>query len=264
MTINWKKPLLIAFDFVLAAYLVMAVTAFNKPDVASYTCNQVVINIQDEAINGFIKPNDISARLKKARLHPLNKPMSKVDSRKIEETLKQSPFVNTVECYKTQDGHVYITLTQRLPIVRIKADNGDDYYLDDNDCVMPNSLYTSDLIITTGHVSNSFATNYISPLSKTLMANDFWKNQIEQINVLPDYSIELIPRVGQHIINIGRLPTSPNKAERAKLINSFMANKLDRLEKFYRYGLSRAGWNKYAYINVEFDNQIICKKKVDK
>ena len=96
------------------------------------------------------------------------------------------------------------------------------------------------------------------------MANDFWKNQIEQINVLPDYSIELIPRVGQHIINIGRLPTSPNKAERAKLINSFMANKLDRLVKFYRYGLSRAGWNKYAYINVEFDNQIICKKKVDK
>ena len=264
MTINWKKPLLIAFDIVLAAYLVMAVTAFNKPDVADFKCNKVIINIQDEAINGFIKPNDISARLKKARLHPLNQLMSNIDSRKIEETLKQSPFVNTAECYKTQNGQVYISLTQRLPIVRIKAANGDDYYLDDNDCVMPNSLYTSDLIITTGNVSQHFATNYISPLSKTLMANDFWKNQIEQINVLPDHSIELIPRVGQHIINIGRLPESPNKAERTKLIKSFMANKLDRLEKFYRYGLSKAGWNKYAYISVEFDNQIICKKKVDK
>ena len=26
------------------------------------------------------------------------------------------------------------------------------------------------------------------------------------------------------------------------------------------YGLSQAGWNKYCYINLEFDNQIICKK----
>ena len=37
--------------------------------------------------------------------------------------------------------------------------------------------------------------------------------------------------------------------------------KLDRLEKFYKYGLSQAGWNKYSYINLEFDNQIICKKR---
>ena len=42
-----------------------------------------------------------------------------------------------------------------------------------------------------------------------------------------------------------------------------MAKKLDRLGKFYKYGLSQAGWNKYSYINLEFDNQIICKKVTD-
>ena len=36
---------------------------------------------------------------------------------------------------------------------------------------------------------------------------------------------------------------------------------MERLEKFYKYGLSEAGWNKYSYISLEFDNQIICKKK---
>jgi cell division protein ftsQ len=39
---------------------------------------------------------------------------------------------------------------------------------------------------------------------------------------------------------------------------------LSRLEKFYRYGLSQAGWNKYSYIDIEFDNQIICKKRDEK
>lgn len=36
---------------------------------------------------------------------------------------------------------------------------------------------------------------------------------------------------------------------------------MDRLKKFYKYGLSQAGWNKYSYIDLEFDNQIICKKR---
>lgn len=28
--------------------------------------------------------------------------------------------------------------------------------------------------------------------------------------------------------------------------------------KFYKYGLSKVGWNKYSYIDVELDNQIVC------
>jgi len=261
MNFKWKKLLIALIDLTLVIYLAVAVTAFNKPDVGSQTCTKLIINIEDEATNGFIKPAEISERLMAAKLHPLNKPMRYIDARKIEEKLKQSPFVKTAECYKTQNGHVYITLTQRMPIVRIKSANGDDYYLDDNDCVMPNSKYTSDLIIATGNVSRHFAANYISPMSKVIMSNNFWENQIEQINVLPDLSIELVPRVGDHIIMIGQLPEGKSKKERTKLIEDFLANKLDRIEKFYRYGLPKAGWNKYEYINVEYDNQIICTRR---
>ena len=126
---------------------------------------------------------------------------------------------------------------------------------------MPNSHYTSDMIIATGMISRWFATQYISWLGKALMNDDLWRNQIEQINVLPDQGIELIPRVGDHIIYIGQLPETKNKNEREKSITNFINKKLERLENFYKYGLSQAGWNKYSYINLEFDNQIICKKR---
>jgi cell division protein FtsQ len=69
-----------------------------------------------------------------------------------------------------------------------------------------------------------------------------------------------VPRVGDHIIYIGQLPESKYIATRQQLINDFVNKKMDRLRKFYKYGLSQAGWNKYSYINIEFDNQIICKK----
>lgn len=260
MRINWKKISIITLDSALAIYLMFAFTAFNKPDEKSRLCTKVNIDIQDEATNGFIDTHEIKNRLEKNNLYPLKKSLDDVNSRKIEETLKSSPFVKNAECYKTQDGKVCITLTQRMPIVRIKSDKGDDYYLDDNDCIMPNSHYTSDLIIATGHITKWFATNYISPLSKALMENDLWKNQIEQINVMPDLGVELVPRVGSHIVYIGQLPYCKYKQQRNKIVSDFANKKMDRLEKFYKYGLSQAGWNKYSYINLEFDNQIICKK----
>lgn len=170
--------------------------------------------------------------------------------------------MSTAECYKTQEGHVNITITQRMPVVRIKAQNGDDYYVDDKDCIMPNSHYTSDLIIATGPITRSFAQRYISPMSRTIISNELWQNLVEQINVLPNNGIEIIPRIGDHIIYLGQIPESRSREKRELLIKNFIDKKLSRLEKFYKYGLSQAGWNKYSYINLEFDNQIICKKRI--
>lgn len=261
MRISWKKTFIVTSDVLIAIYLLLAFTAFNKPDEAARLCTKVNINIQDEATNGFIDAREIKARLEKEQLYPLEKPMKYVNLRKMEEALKASPFVKTAECYKTEDGEVNISLTQRMPVVRIKAANGDDYYLDDNDCIMPNSHYTSDLIIATGNINKWFASNYISPLSKALMGNELWRNQIEQINVLPDLGVELIPRVGNHIVYLGQMPFYKNKEKRKAAVVDFVNRKMNRLEKFYKYGLSQAGWNRYSYINLEFDNQIICKRR---
>lgn len=261
MTVTWKNTIIGILDIALAVYLLLAITSFNNPDETATKCNQVSINISDSNNAGFLSANEIKNILSKQRLYPLGKQMGSVDPRKIEDILKVSPFVKTAECYKTQNGDICINITQRMPIIRIKSMNGADYYLDDKGGILPNSHYTSDLIIATGNINTAFAQQYITPLAKFLMKSELWSNQIEQINVLPDHGIELVPRVGEHIVFIGYLPLSNNYVQREKDIDEFLNRKLTRLEKFYRYGLSNAGWNKYTYINIEFDNQIICKKK---
>jgi cell division protein FtsQ len=261
MRINIKKTALITVDIIIAVYLVLAVTAFNNPDDYGMVCQKVQINIADETDNGFLNTQEIKSILEKNSLYPLSKPLRFVNPRSIEQLLKVSPFVNTAECYKTEDGNVCIDVTQRTPIVRIKSVSGDDYYIDDKGGIMPNSKYTSDLIIVTGYVSQYFARGYISLLAKTLMASDLWKNQIVQINVLPDKGIELVPRVGDHVVFIGYLPETKYLELRNKEVTDFVNHQLSRLEKFYKYGLSQAGWNKYSYISLEFSNQIICTKR---
>lgn len=261
MRISWSKIGFFTIDLILGAYLLLAFTAFNKTDEVQKICSGVDIQIEDYTQNGFISKAEIETRLEKARLHPRMQPMSRINTRKIEENLQRMPFVRTAECYKTQDGLVRINITQRMPILRIKAINGEDYYLDDNNQRMQNAHYTSDLIVATGHIRQQFAQRYLAPLIKTISADTFWEQEIEQINVLPDKGIELIPRVGDHIVFLGHLPESKDAKEQQRLIAEFTTRQLDRLKKFYIYGLSQAGWNKYSRINLEFDNQIICKRR---
>ena len=233
--------------------------------------------------NGFLDAATVKHNLQKAGCYPvINKPLTDVNTRSIEEALMlRTPFVKTAECYKTEGGNVYITVTQRMPVIRIKAENGDDYYVDDNDRVMKSSNYTSDLIIATGNISRQYATRYLSSLGKVIMGNELWKNLIEQVNILPDKSVEIVPRVGDHIVCIGPLPAYKGK-NGEKEITEFMTRKMGRLVKFYKYGLNNVGWNSTTpttpAVNTEqtaslsegentpttADNQTTADKKVEK
>ena len=246
MSINWKKTLIVLCDIVIAGYLVMAVTAFNKPDMAATHCTEVKTDIEHNIVDGFLTADEISKMLRQEKVYPLSKSMHDVSARQIEETLLKSPFVERAECYKTQSGLVCIQVRQRVPVVKVMSDNGENYYIDSHASVMPENRFVNDLIIATGHINRKYAQKHLSHVANYIMQDKFWQSQIVQINVLPDFTMELVPRVGDHIIYIG----APEGVEK----------KLDRMRKFYLYGLNKAGWNKYSYINVEFDNQIICKK----
>lgn len=237
-------------NVLLAAYFILAVTAFNEPDKSGNNCKQVEINVNRTVINGFLDANEISNILKQNEIYPLAQDINSIDVRKIEEMLMKNPLVKDAQCYKTIGHKVMINVEQRMPIIRIKTDKGDDYYIDSENKLMPKTKYNTNLIIATGNISKQFAVKELAPLAAKIIADPFWFNQIVQLNVLADHSIEMVPRVGEHVICIG---STENVEE-----------KLKRVEKFYRYGLSKAGWNKYSYINVEFDNQIICTKKKQK
>lgn len=246
MSVNWKKTILVVCDIVIATYLLLAVTAFNKPDVKATPCSEVKIDIKQNLVNGFLTTTEIKNILSHDKIYPLSQPMESISPRVIEETLQRSPFIEKAECYKTQSGHVCIDVKQRIPVVRVMAGNGENYYIDIYGNMMPETRYVTDLVIATGAINHKYAQSILTQVANYILQDQFWKNQIVQINILPDGSMEMVPRIGEHIIYLG----APNHIDK----------KLERLRKFYLYGLNKAGWNKYHYISVEFDNQIICKR----
>ena len=244
--VNWKKMVFVAFNAVLGTYVVLAMTAFNKPDTKQ-VCRDVVINIEEGIMEGFLTPSDVKRLMEKDGISPVGQLTTQINLRTIEETLQSKELIEACECYKGQNGTVCINIRQRIPVIRVMNNKGEDYFVDTHGKPMPHTDYSCNLIVATGYISKQYAEKWLAPLANLVLTDAFWKNQIVQLNVLADGSVEVVPRVGEHIAYLGQ-PVD-------------VAGKLERLRKFYRYGLNEAGWNKYSRVSVEYDNQIICTRR---
>lgn len=241
-----KRIFILLFLLLITAYLIVAVTVFNtKP--ADQTCKGMELIINDSIDHGFITQKEVLRLLNSKKLSPIGKKMGDINTRLLEDELSKHPLIENVECYRTPGRKIGIEVTQRLPLLRVMAANGDNYYIDSKGKVMPIPNSLAHVAVVTGSVDRDFATKELYKLGIFLQNHPLWEAQIEQINVTPAKELELVPRVGEHIIFLGK----PGDYE----------EKFERLKIFYKKGLNQVGWNKYSRISLEFSNQIICTKK---
>lgn len=241
-----KRILILLALIATSVYLVLAVTMFNAKPL-DRPCEGMELEIMDDIDYEFITLRDIEAILKNKKLLPTGKKQKEINVRNLEIELEKNSFVKDAECYITKGGKVKIDVYQRIPLMRVMSSNGDNYYIDNEGKVMNASGKAIHVAVATGYIDRKFASDKLFQLACFLKSDKFWNSQIEQINVTPKQEIELVPRVGNHILFLGK----PEMFE----------TKFKKLKAFYTEGLNKVGWNKYQRISVEFNNQIICTKK---
>ena len=214
----------------------------------STRCKEVNVIIVDSSYAGFINADEVVRILKKEKIYPVGQLMEEVNGDSLEKALEKNSFVSIVKCYKTPGGRVNINISQRLLILRIKADNGDDYYIDNKGVAMMPENYTADVAVATGRISKRYAAKNLVHLARYLHTNDFANDLVEQINVAPDGRVALIPRIGCQVIQMGKLDSLTLRTQ------------MQNLRVFYDKVLPTVGWNTYREISLEFNNQIVCKK----
>lgn len=231
---------------ILFCYIV--VVSFLLRDMRQdYVCHDLQVVVKDSLEKHFVSEGDLISILKRADLNPIKRPMSDVNTEKIEQELLKNEMIANVEAYKTPSGIVKMEVMQKIPIIRIMSVTG-SYYVDNMGTTMPISRrYAAHVPIASGFVEKEFAVTDLYKFALFLQENEFWNDLIEQIYVFQDQEVELIPKVGNHRIMLGT-------------IDDFR-DKLDKLKLFYEQAIPKVGWEKYSVINLKYKNQIVCTKK---
>jgi cell division protein FtsQ len=244
-------------------YLII-IPVYMVSSTNSRPCRGIVIDISDSSDYHFVTKRQLLNLAYGNSNRIIGKPVKEISVLAIESRINVLRELKRAEVYMTIDGTVHVYVEQRNPVIRVMPDNGGDYFVDEDGVVMRRrNLYNPRLHIVEGNVNISSAMlNGVSVLDSSIKnsilkdiyhlvnyINDdkFWSAQIDQIYVDGNDEIDLVPRAGNQQIHLG---TAEN-----------YEGKLRNLEAFYDKVLPEVGWNKYSLINLEFKDQIVCKKR---
>ena len=242
-----KKILSILTVFLLAGYMVYSVLGMTNRHEDVRLCSGVDLHITDSLHFDLIDEDMVLSLLKEHSLDPIGSPLEAIDVEAIEQTLALHPLVGKAQCYKTGGDMLRINLSGKVPLVRVLNNRGQDFYVDSHGEILSQHSLAVQLPVATGYIDREFASKELLEVVRAIDRSEFWKAQVEQINVTSDKQIELVPRVGDHLLILG---TADN-----------IEDKLGRLMNFYEKGLDNVGWNKYRSISVAYENQVVCKKR---
>lgn len=115
----------------LIVYLGFAFANFTQHG-DSTICKQVNFTIADSSHAGFITRDEVDHLFADIRTISRRQKMDQIDGMANSKGCcwKRTRFIDSVSCYKSPNGIYNVLIQQRLPLLRVRADNGDDYYID--------------------------------------------------------------------------------------------------------------------------------------
>ncbi len=255
MPINVKhiKKVLTSILWVLVAVGCISLLVGGVRNKEAKICKAVDISITGVNDNFFIDKNDVYAIIKNYGGDSTDKrPLAAIDLKLIEKELEKNVWVKNAELYFDNNDVLKVSVEEREPIARIFTIAGNSFYIDSSCKVLPLSeKFSARLPIFTGLNNNIGSLSKVDSamlvdvknISTKIIADSFIMAMIQQIDILPDHSFEMIPNLGKQVIVFGDAIDIDSKFEKLKL--------------FYKNIISQAGWNKYSKINLQYKNQVV-------
>lgn len=255
--LNIKKVMLtVLWVTIAAAGIVLLQAAVHSQNVKK--CKDVQIDISGVNNNFFIDKSDVLGIIKNfVGGNPVGRSLSTFNLRDIENNLEKDVWIKNAELFFDNNDVLQVSVDEREPAARLFSADGNTFYIDSSLKILPLSdKFSARLPVFTGfpHSSNSAMKAADSSLlrsvlviSEQLQADTFLMAMVDQVDITPQGSFEMIPKIGNQLIVFG----DANDA----------AEKFSKLKLFYKKVISTTGWNRYSVINLQYRNQVVAKIK---
>ena len=213
------------------------------------------IKILDDEASRFLTDTEVrNIVMKRIGYSFEGRAIQNTNLKSIERQLELDPFIEEADVYIDARNKIHLNVKQCSPIVRVLVSDGRSYFLDAKGAFIPageNDLTARVLVVTgnTGAYSEGYkktkdhVAHKILKLVKIINENEFWSKGSEQIYVTENQEFVLVPKIGNYLVDLGTLEDLPIK--------------LQRLETFYKNGLTTLGWERYSRLSVKYKNQVV-------
>lgn len=218
-------------------------------------CDDVKIEITGAEKDVFIDEKDV-LDLINSNGNIIGKDLSKINLKALEAALEKNMWVNNAEMFFDNNQLLHINIEERQPVARVFTAEGSSFYVDSSAIRLP----LSDKLSARVPVFTNFPSDKeilsqpdsemlynVVKLGKFIVADSFWMAQVSQIAILPNADFEMIPTIGDQVIELGTADD--------------LENKFARLNSFYKQAWLQNGMNKYEKIDVQFENQVVAVKR---
>jgi cell division protein FtsQ len=259
--LNIKKLLFaLLWCSVAVCGIVLLVAAVRSKNVQ--VCKGVAIDISGVNNNFFIDKSDVLSIVKDyVGGKPEGKKLSAFNLRDIEQKLEEDVWIRNAELFFDNNEILRVEVDEREPVARIFSTYGKSFYIDSSLKILPLSeKFSARLPVFTGFYNRSVRLTKadssmlraIINISTLMQADSFLMAMVEQVDITPAGSFEMVPKIGNQLIVFGDAMDAEEKFSKLKL--------------FYKEVITKAGWSKYSIINLQYKNQVVAKIKdaVDK
>lgn len=249
---NLKKILFISTWVILGAGLLVLLIAAMRVK-KELNCSGYTIDIKSPAGQLFVDKKDVETILTNNGGFQLNgRSLKNFDLKKMEEQLEANPWISDAELFFDKDGLLLVKVKERQPIARIFTFGGSSFYIDSSAKRLPLSdKFSARLPVFTGFPSekdrltaaDKKLMQQIKLMSQVILPNNFWMAQVAQVDINGAREFEIIPTIGNHVIEFG----DGTDAEK----------KFRRLFLFYQQVISKSGFDAYQRIKVQYAGQVV-------
>ena len=178
-----------------------------------------------------------------------------INTEVIENKIEENPWVKNAEVFKgyassdsfNVTGGIKIYIEQEVPVLRV-VDGASGYYVNSKGKHLPFSgSYTTKVTVYTGKIGDDELINDLLSFEKAITADPFLSALVQQVDVQSDHELILVPRVGDHVIEFGKIENIEKKFRNLKAV--------------YQNGFDEEAWYRYKKVSLKYKNQVICTLK---
>ena len=263
-----KTILFALFWFAVGIYFVFLMSASNRA-LDNHICSIEYIDVDHAKGNYFVTADDVKMLMEREvpALRSGTATVKDINLSQLEKDLESNPYITHAEVAVNLEGKMQAKVEQIYPLARVVNMHNQSYYITKSgDRVATSQEFSARVPIVSGYVNEPSTSVQLPDEDKktakasqttdmlalynllTFIDNDpFWKAQIEQLYIKKNQDAILIPKVGDHELELGKIEN--------------IEEKFKRLFIFHAEGLPNTGWSKYEKVSVKFNNQIVCTKK---